>query len=185
MNTEVWGVSSSLFAAEEQPHWQRSVYLDAYQSCEQPEHYRSHVGRFPAQLSDSLNWLAGFGSSGARKPSINRRTDVHVTRQLINWLTRRPSRWQSETPPSAVSRRCPSTRLSDDPSRSASRDAGRGEVGRRRTGSGARSGWTTRCLGPPGLSVWKHCEKVEGVIAREWIPSRVTWLEGSSVSYYT
>lgn len=80
---------------------------------------------------------------------------------FIYWLTRWSPRWQSQTPPSAVSGRCPCTRLSADPSRSVSRAAGRGEVGRRRTGSGARSGWTRRCLGPPGLSVWKHCEKAE------------------------
>lgn len=133
-------------------------------------------------LIDSLDFASGSEEKKEKNTPIDRRTDVGVTRQLVHWLTRQPFLQQSQSPPSVVSGRCPSNRLSDGASRSASRAAGRGEVGRRRTGSGARSVWTTRCLGSPGLSVWKHCKKVKGVTAREWIASPVTWLEGSSVS---
>lgn len=133
-------------------------------------------------LIDSLDFASGSEEKKEKKTPIDRWTGVGVTRQLVNWLTRQPFRQQSQSTPSVVSGHCPSNRLSDGASRSASRAAGRGEVRRRRTGSGARSVWTTRCLGSPGLSVWKHCKKINGVTAREWIASPVTWLEGSSVS---
>lgn len=93
---------------------------------------------FQAQLLHfhSVNWLFGVSGSISR---LFERWVSHINHQLISWLAGWLSKLTSQTPPPAVSARCPSTRLSACPSRSAVRAGGRGGVGCRRTGSAARS----------------------------------------------
>lgn len=64
----------SPFAAEELPHRQRCLYLDVYQSCEQPDSYRSHVRRLlsgeAVRFSKQTRWIPDPAVRGSH-PSMD------------------------------------------------------------------------------------------------------------------
>lgn len=120
------------------------------------------VRRFSAKLSHLLL---------LQQPAVAK--DDGWVGRVNHRLASRPTGRRLGTPDWAVWARCPRTRLSVGPCRSAAPAAGPGGAAGTATGSALRSEWTRRRPDPPGSGVGKHCrERKQGARERnQWSAS--------------